>query len=56
MFKRAEKKQAKYAIIIGENEINNDKVVIKDLNKQEQIEVPTLEVVDFFDKLGGIAD
>ena len=51
MFKRAEKKEAKYAIIIGDNEVNNNKVVIKDLNKQEQIEVPTDEVVDFFDKL-----
>lgn len=51
MFKRAEKKQAKYALIIGDNEVNNEKVVIKDLNKQEQIEVPAAEVVDFFDKL-----
>ncbi|MBO4682545.1 MAG: histidine--tRNA ligase [Bacilli bacterium] len=51
MFKRAEKKEAKYAIIIGDNEVNNNKVIIKDLNKQEQIEVPTDEVVDFFDKL-----
>ena len=51
MFKRAEKKEAKYAIIIGDNEVNNNKVVIKDLNKQEQIEVPTEDVVDFFDKL-----
>lgn len=51
MFKRAEKKQAKYGIIIGENEINNNKVVIKDLMKQEQIEIPTAEVVDFFDTL-----
>ena len=32
--------------------MNNNKVIIKDLNKQEQIEVPTAEVVDFFDKLG----
>ena len=51
MFKRAEKKEAKYGIIIGDNEVNNSKVVIKDLIKQEQIEVPTDEVVDFFDKL-----
>ena len=51
MFKRAEKKQAKYGIIIGDNEVNNGKVVIKDLIKQEQIEVPTEDVVDFFDKL-----
>ena len=51
MFRRTEKKEAKCAIIIGDNEVNNEKVIIKDLNKQEQIEVPTAEVVDFFDKL-----
>ena len=39
MFKRADKKGAKYAIIIGEEEINNHKVIIKNLATKEQIEV-----------------
>lgn len=39
MFKRAEKKNAKFAIIIGENEIANSKVILKNLKTQEQLEV-----------------
>ena len=38
MFKRAEKKGAKFAIIIGENEIKANKVIIKNMSTQEQTE------------------
>ena len=38
MFKRAEKKNSKFAIILGENEIKAKKVLIKNLKTQEQIE------------------
>jgi len=38
MFKRAEKKKAKFAIILGENEIKAKKVIIKNLSTQEQTE------------------
>ena len=41
MFKRAEKKGAKLAVIVGEEEIKNEQVIIKDLASKEQI------VVDF---------
>jgi len=47
-FKRAEKRGAKFGIIIGDNEVNNNKVIIKDLVKQEQIEVSK---EDFEDKI-----
>jgi hypothetical protein len=40
MFKRAEKKNTKFAVIIGENEVNNGKVVVKNLKTQEQLEFP----------------
>ncbi|MBO4855938.1 MAG: histidine--tRNA ligase [Bacilli bacterium] len=39
MFKRAEKKQAKLAIIIGEEEIKNEAVVLKNMETKEQITV-----------------
>ena len=39
MFKRAEKKGTKFAIIIGENEVAQNKVVIKNMKTQEQLEV-----------------
>ena len=39
MFKRAQKKNAKFAVIIGENEITNNRVIIKNMATQEQIEV-----------------
>jgi len=46
MFKRAEKKKAKYAVIIGENEMNNGEVIIKDLTSKEQITVKQEELED----------
>ena len=51
MFKRAEKKGAKLAIIIGEEEVKNNKVIIKDLQKQEQITVDLDKVGDKVDEL-----
>lgn len=51
MFKRAQKKNAKFAIIIGENEINNDRVILKNLSTQEQLEVDITELRDTIDKL-----
>ena len=46
MFKRAEKKHAKFGIILGENEINNCEVIIKDLNTKEQFTVKQEELED----------
>ena len=40
MFKRAERKGAKFAIIIGENEVNNQEVIVKNMATQEQITCP----------------
>ena len=37
MFKRAERKGASYAVIIGENEVNNQEVIIKNMATQEQV-------------------
>ena len=51
MFKRAANKKAKYAIIIGENEVKEETVVLKDLAKQEQITVKIENLVDKFDEL-----
>ena len=51
MFKRAEKKKAKFALIIGDNEIAKNIVMVKDLNKQEQKEVNIDDLVDYFDNL-----
>ena len=51
MFKRAANKKAKYAIIIGETEVKEETVVIKDLAKQEQITVKIENLVDKFDEL-----
>ena len=46
MFKRAEKKHAKFGIILGENEIKNKEVVIKDLQSKEQFTVKQEELED----------
>ena len=45
MFKKAEHKKAKFAIIIGENEVKEGKLVIKDLASQEQMEIKAEELI-----------
>ena len=50
MFKRATNKNAKYAIIIGEDEVNNDSVIVKDLEKQEQQTVKVDDLVNYLDE------
>ena len=49
MFKRANKKNAKFALILGENEYNNHKVVIKNLTKEEQVEIDEDDLISYFD-------
>ena len=46
MFKRAEHRRAKFAIIIGENEVKEGKIVIKNLASQEQIEIKEEELIE----------
>ena len=45
MFKRAERKGAAFAIIIGENEVNNQEVIIKNMATQEQVNCPLEKLV-----------
>ena len=51
MFKRAGNKNAKFAVIIGEDEENNGNVILKDLAKQEQITVSVDNLIDKCDEL-----
>ena len=51
MFKRAEKKQAKLAIIIGEEEIKNESVIIKNMETKEQITVSLEELGNKVDEI-----
>ena len=51
MFKRASKKNAKYAVIIGENEFANHKLVVKDLAKEEQVEIDDEDIINYFDAI-----
>ena len=46
MFKRAERKGAKFAIIIGENEVNSQEVIIKNLATTEQKTIPFEKLVE----------
>ena len=51
MFKRATTKNAKYAIIIGEDEAKAESIVLKDLATQEQQTVKIEDLVDKLDEL-----
>ena len=46
MFKRAESKGAQFAVIIGENEVNNQEVIVKNLATTEQKSVPVSELIE----------
>ena len=50
MFKRAERKGAKFAIIIGEDEVNNQQVVIKNLASQAQSSCPLEKLIETISK------
>lgn len=56
MFKKAERRRAKYAIIVGENEIKNDEVVIKNLATQEQTNVKNSDLIEYLDEEFGEHD
>ena len=51
MIKKAVRKNAKYAIIIGENEIANESIVLKDLESGEQQVVKFDDLLETFDEL-----
>ena len=46
MFKRAERKGARFAIIIGENEVNSQEVIIKNMATTEQTSCPIEKLVE----------
>ena len=46
MFKRAERKGASFAIIIGENEVNSQEVIIKNMATQEQNSCPIEKLIE----------
>lgn len=45
-FKSADKLNARFTIIVGEDELNNNKVIIKDMKLQKQEEVKSSEIVN----------
>lgn len=50
-FKRADKSGAAFAVVIGEEEVQQQQVVIKDLlGRSEQQQLPIAEAIDFFTK------
>ena len=51
MFKKAERRNALYAIIVGDNELDNDEFVIKNLASQEQFKVSSDDLLKKFDEL-----
>ncbi len=56
LFKIAEGRGAKYALIIGENEVNNQVVSVRNLETQEQKEVPYPKIIRFILKKLGFLD
>ena len=49
MFKRAEKKGAKFAVIVGEDELSNNELIIKDLSTGEQTKIKKDELDEYIE-------
>ena len=49
--KEANRQNASYVIIVGDNEINKEVVSIKDLKKGHQIEVNISSIIEYFEKI-----
>jgi len=49
-FKKADRANAKSAVIIGENELNNKTYTVKDLKLGEQTDIPMNTIVDYLKK------
>ena len=53
MFKKAERRNASFAVIIGEDELNNDCVILKNLNTKEQIQIKNEDLLEKLDESFG---
>ncbi len=51
MFKKAERRKAKIALIVGENEIKNEEVVLKDLTTKIQSTVKNDDLIETLDNI-----
>ena len=49
--REANKLKVKYALILGEDEINNSTITLKDFTKGTQKTIPQSEVMNFFEDL-----
>lgn len=51
MFKKAERRKALYAIIVGDDELNTNTFVLKDMITQEQYKIDAADLIDVLDRL-----
>lgn len=51
LLKHADKLNADFAVIVGDNELQSKKIQIKDMKKQEQKEVPLDSLIAYFENL-----
>ena len=49
MFKKAEKRGAKFAVIVGESEVSTNTVNIKNMDTKEQVTIPLSDIIRFLD-------
>ena len=53
MFKKAERRNASFAVIIGEDELNNDCIILKNLHTKEQIQIKNEDLLKKLDESFG---
>lgn len=52
--KVADRLKVKYTLILGEEELNANKIIIKEMAKSEQVEIPITDIVDYLERGLGI--
>lgn len=50
MFKKAQRRNAKYALIIGDNELESKNIVVKDLALEKQETVANDDLLEYLDE------
>ena len=52
--KVADRLKVKFTLILGEEELNANKIIIKEMAKSEQVEIPITDIVDYLERGLGI--
>ena len=48
--KAADREKARYAVIIGDSELENDEIIVRQMASSEQVSMPLADVVNYLEE------